>query len=68
MMWRRYFLILVRSVVFLTLFLVTHYTYSQPGDPGGDPDNPPVPISGIGILIALGIAFGFRKLIGNRKE
>lgn len=39
--------------------------YSQPprdtpGNPGGDPDEE-VPISGIGILLAAGAAFGAKK-------
>ncbi|HEX9650484.1 MAG TPA: hypothetical protein VGA21_07980 [Cyclobacteriaceae bacterium] len=34
---------------------------AQPGDPGGDPDNP-VPITGIELLIAAGAWLGIRKI------
>ena len=39
--------------------------FSQPGDPGGDPD---VPISGIGLLLAAGAFFGIKKLIDLKKR
>lgn len=39
--------------------------FSQPGDPGGDPD---VPISGIGLLLAMGAFFGIKKLINLKKR
>lgn len=39
----------------------------QPGDPGGDPDNP-IPITGIEILIAAGAFFGIKYLRDKRKS
>ena len=40
-------------------------TFSQPGDPGGDPD---VPLTGIGYLIAVGVFLGIRKLLNYKKN
>jgi LPXTG-motif cell wall-anchored protein len=40
---------------------------AQPGDPGGDPDNP-VPISGIELLIAAGALLGFKKIKNISKK
>jgi len=42
----------------------TFSSFAQPGDPGGDPD---VPISGIEILLVIGGALGFKKLIGSKR-
>ncbi|MFM7431821.1 MAG: hypothetical protein ACKO1F_18285, partial [Flammeovirgaceae bacterium] len=42
--------------------------YAQPGDPGPDPDEPPVPITGIDILIGAGGALGLKKLLNKRKK
>ncbi len=52
----------------LTFVLLMGVTTSY-GQPGGDPpDNPPVPISGIGYLLALGGAFGIKKIYDLRKK
>ena len=55
--------------VFFTLFffLIAGVAFSQPGDPGGDPDNP-VPIDGISVLLAMGGALGAKKIYDFRKE
>lgn len=56
---------MIRKPLFLLFFLASSMVYSQPprdtpGNPGGDPDEE-VPISGIGILLAAGAAFGAKK-------
>jgi len=58
-----------RSKLFflVSFLLVSIVGYAQPGDPGGDPDNP-VPITGIEYLIAAGAAFGAKKLYDKRKS
>ena len=38
---------------------------AQPGDPGGDPDNP-VPIGGLEILLIGGAALGAKRLIKKK--
>ncbi len=53
--------------ILLLGFAIINTTNAQPGDPGGGGD-PDVPIQGIGLLIALGLAFGIRKIYkSNRK-
>ena len=39
--------------------------FSQPGDPGGDPDGP---ISGIGLLLAAGAFLGIKNLNDLKKR
>lgn len=51
---------LLFSIVF-TIFCSSGLL-AQPGDPGGDPDNP-IPISGIEILLAAGALFGIRSIV-----
>jgi len=41
-------------------------SYAQPSD--DPPGNPPVPIAGIGYLLALGGAFGMKKIYDIRKR
>jgi len=55
------------SNIYLSIIFVICYinAFSQPGDPGGDPD---VPISGIGLLLAMGAFFGIKKLINLKKR
>lgn len=40
---------------------------AQPGDPGGDPDNP-VPLTGLGYLLAAGAVLGVRKIMNRVKK
>ncbi len=56
------------SKLFLLGFFLLAATVvnAQPGNPGGDPDNP-VPITGIEYLIAAGAAFGAKKLYDKKK-
>ena len=49
----------------IILLFVSFTVWSQPGDPGGDPD---VPITGIEILIAIGGALGIRKFLQQRRK
>ncbi|WP_155209649.1 hypothetical protein [Fulvivirga aurantia] len=50
-------------LISVTVCLCLH---AQPGDPGGDPDNP-VPITGLEILIAAGAALGIRSFVKAKK-
>lgn len=55
---------MVKKAIVLFIFTVISFSaYSQPGDPGGDPD---VPIGGIELLLLAGGAFGFRKMIKKK--
>jgi len=56
---------IIGALTFL-MFLGTFTSYAQPGD--NPPDNPPVPISGIGYLLALGGALGIKKIYDLRKR
>ena len=47
------------------LIFTFNLAIAQPGDPGGDPDNP-VPITGIEYLLIAGGLFGARKLIKKK--
>ena len=55
------------SILILLFGLTVFTAHAQPGvdDP---PDNPPVPISGIGYLLALGGALGIKKIYDLRKR
>ncbi len=55
------------GVLAFSIFMGISTTYAQPGvdDP---PNNPPVPISGIGYLLALGGALGIKKIYDLRKR
>ncbi|MEO0132971.1 MAG: hypothetical protein ABIK73_08600 [candidate division WOR-3 bacterium] len=46
--------------------LFNFYAYSQPGDPGGDPDNV-IPITGVEILLAGGAALGLNRLLKSKR-
>ena len=56
---------------FITPFLILLFIllpmlgFSQPGDPGGDPD---VPITGIEFLLGGGLILGIRKIIAQVKS
>jgi hypothetical protein len=54
-----------RSVMVLTLVLVSTALFAQPGDPGGDPD---VPITGLEYLIGGGALYGVRTLLKRMKQ
>jgi hypothetical protein len=59
-----------RLLIFLIVLLLPVFTHGQPppgggGDPGG---GQPVPIGGIEILLAAGIALGLKKFGAKRKE
>ncbi|MGD1957794.1 MAG: hypothetical protein ACFB2Y_03015 [Fulvivirga sp.] len=60
--WFRLFL----PILFVAI-LVTTASIAQPGDPGGDPDNP-VPIGGLELLLIGGAALGAKKIISSRKK
>ena len=53
-------------LIAITVFVGAYVSYGQPGD--DPPDNPPVPISGIGYLLALGGALGIKKIYDIRKH
>ena len=60
--------VLVR--LFLILFIFAQSVLNvvaQPGNPGGNPDNP-VPLGGIELLIAAGAAFGAKKWFDKNKK
>lgn len=54
------------ALLALTLF-ISLSAMAQPGDPGGDPDNP-VPITGIEWLIGAGALLGAKKLLNRKKS
>ncbi len=55
----------MKTSLFVILLFVACPIFAQPGNPGGDPD---VPITGIEYLIALGGAYGIRKLVKSNKK
>lgn len=57
-------LVRIFYVVIILIFSTT-IAYTQPGDPGGDPD---VPITGIEILIGAGGALGVKKILDKKKR
>lgn len=57
-----------RIVLLVVLVCVSKLLIAQPGPPGGDPDENPVPITGIEYLIAAGAAFGAKKIYDKRKS
>jgi len=57
---------LFRNIYLSIIFMICYINaFSQPGDPGGDPD---VPITGIGYLIAAGVFLGIRKFLNYKKN
>lgn len=55
------------AVVVVVLVLGLSSVNAQPGPPD-PPDDNPVPITGIGYLIAAGAAFGAKKLYDKKKN
>lgn len=56
------------TLIWLLMFLTTWVTaFAQPGDPPADPGDP-VPLSGLGILLAAGAALGIKKLLKKEKH
>ncbi|MCX7638437.1 MAG: hypothetical protein N2044_11395 [Cyclobacteriaceae bacterium] len=53
-------------LIVLLLNLLSLSGWSQPGDPGGDPDV--IPITGLEILLAAGAAFGAKRLVDVQKK
>lgn len=50
----------------MMMFIGISNSYAQPND--DPPDNPPVPLSGIGYLLVLGGALGIKKIYDLRKN
>ena len=57
----------IKYLFFLMLICCSSAVMAQPGDPGGDPDDP-IPITGIEILIAAGGLFGAKKIYDHSKK
>jgi hypothetical protein len=55
----------IRLYLVLISLLINIVAYGQPGDP--PPPNPPVPISGIEILLGAGALLGVKRLHTLRK-
>lgn len=56
---------ILMTMLFLLCGVIT--SFAQPGGGGPPGGGPPVPISGIEILIAMGGILGFKKLFDSRK-
>jgi hypothetical protein len=56
-----------RLFLVLSLIFVVYALQAQPGDPGGNPDNP-VPLGGLELLIGGGLLLGIRSLLSRRKK
>lgn len=50
----------------ICLSITINASMAQPGDPGGDPDNP-VPIGGLEILLIAGGALGINRLVKKKQ-
>ena len=58
-----------KTICALVIVMLSTGIYNSLAQPGSDPpDNPPVPISGIGYLLALGSAIGVKKIYDLRKH
>ena len=45
------------------------FSYAQPPDPGGDPDETPIPFDGgLSLAIAAGVGYGVKKAYAARKK
>jgi hypothetical protein len=57
-----------KASLFFLYFLISISSVAQPGG-GGDPgDGEPVPIAGLGILIAAGAFFGVKKIYDSKNK
>jgi hypothetical protein len=68
---------LLRIILIFGLLVSVNSLRAQPGGPGGcgtpnkppcDPGPPPVPLSGIEILLGAGALLGAKRFLGNRKQ
>ena len=56
-----------RFLLSILMMINVFVGFSQPGNPGGNPDNP-VPITGIEILIAIGSLFGASRFLKGKNK
>ena len=56
-----------KKILFVLLISLLIGTFEAIGQPGNPDDDPPVPIAGIGYLLALGGALGIKKIYDIRK-
>jgi hypothetical protein len=56
-----------RSALILFFLVLSFLSRAQPGDPGGDPDNP-VPLPGIAWLLVAGGIYGAKKISEGRNR
>ena len=56
-----------RIIILIFLICISTLVFAQPGDPQADPDNA-VPIPGIIYLVAGGIAFGVKRILGEKNK
>lgn len=63
----RIFLIILVVAFLMSPFLLFAQPCPVPPCPPDDP-GPPVPFEGLGILVAMGVWLGIRKLKGTKKE
>lgn len=63
----KFFLRHMRLLLALSFVMASTLLLAQPGDPGGNPDNP-VPLGGLEILIGGGLILGVRSLLKRRNK
>lgn len=56
---------MLRITIVVFLIFISFALMAQPGDPGGDPG---VPITGIEILIGIGVSLGLGKFLKSKKD
>ena len=61
--------ILFTATVSLGMLCITsQVSYAQPPDPGGDPDETPIPFDGgLSLVVAAGVGYGIKKVRDARK-
>lgn len=57
---------MLRITIVVFLIFISFALMAQPGDPGGDPGA--VPITGIEILIGIGVSLGLGKFLKSKKD
>lgn len=57
---------MLRVTIVVCLIFVSFTLLAQPGDPGGDPGA--VPITGIEILVGIGVSLGLGKFLKSKKD